>query len=83
MPRSSEISDLTLRGEISFEEMRGALVGYVVFHELGHAITYDLIYRDAKGEYVAESILEPDDLEIFREKFEALEKYLDSITIWE
>lgn len=70
-------------GKITLEELLGGNTGYIIFHEIGHALDTENIYLDAKGEYVGESLLTGSDLEEYERRAGRIETYFDSISIWE
>ena len=70
-------------GEITFSEFMGTYTGYIVFHEIAHAIDTINIYKDEHGDDLEESLLEPADLTEYKRRAEKARDYLDSISIWE
>ena len=70
-------------GEITYEELLGGKTGYILFHELGHALDTGNIYMDENGQYVEESLLTSDELEEFNRRAGKITSYLDGISIWE
>ncbi|MBR2682262.1 MAG: hypothetical protein IKE22_03240, partial [Atopobiaceae bacterium] len=55
-------------GEISLSELMGSSTGYVVFHEIGHALDSIDISVDKDGNVMDRSLLEPDDLKEFERR---------------
>ena len=70
-------------GEITLEELLGGTVGYVVFHEIGHALDPGNIYYDKNGDRVEESLLDPSDVEEYTQRRDKARKYFDGISVWE
>lgn len=70
-------------GESTLSELMGSYTGYIVFHEVAHAIDTNNIYMDEHGNDLDESLLEPSDLEEFERRADKVRAYLDSISIWE
>lgn len=65
--------------EISLGELMGGEVGYCVFHELAHALDPNDIRIGPHGEDVAESLLEPSELEEFERRVQKAKDYYDGI----
>lgn len=70
-------------GEISLSALIGGKTGYVVFHELAHAMDPGTIYFNAEGEYVDGSLLEPSDLGEYMQRAKKIRQYFDGISVWE
>ena len=70
-------------GETTLSEFMGGFTGYLVFHEIAHAIDTENIYVDKYGNNLEEPLLEPDDLREYQRRADKAEACLDSITIWE
>lgn len=66
-------------GEISLSEFMGGPAGYLVFHEIGHALDPADIKIGPHGEGVEESLLEPDDLQEFERRAQKAHDYYDGI----
>ncbi|MBQ9009663.1 MAG: hypothetical protein IJ088_10075 [Clostridia bacterium] len=78
----SDVADY-LAGKMTLEELMGGTTGYVIFHELGHALDPGSIYLDASAEWVDDYLLTPDELKEYTRRCGRIEKYFDGISIWE
>lgn len=70
-------------GKISLEELIGGITGYMLFHEIAHALDPADIYLDGQGNKVEESLLAPADLQEYERRVDKIEKYFDGISIRE
>ena len=66
-------------GEISLSELMGSSTGYVVFHEIGHALDSIDMSIDKDGKPMHGSLLEPDDLKEFQRRVQKAQDYYDSM----
>ena len=69
-------------GEISLGELMGSSTGYLVFHEIGHALDSADISIDKDGKPMHGSLLEPDDLEEFERRVQKAKDYYDGIVAY-
>ena len=66
-------------GEMSLGELMGSSTGYLVFHEIGHALDSIDISIDKDGKPMHGSLLEPDDLKEFQRRVQKAQDYYDGM----